>query len=141
MVNQDTPLAIDRADNPWQMNPLPADAPIAQKHAWYAFTILDALRDEIKANSPTNEPEDLSNEVYQADMALAGIQRACLDAVKGQTPNLVTVASQEAALDTLICMAAAPESDLARLTMVEPELGSPLQRLQRARRFLQQANS
>lgn len=141
MVNQDTPLSIDRADNPWQMNPLPADAPIAQKHAWYAFTILDALRDEIKANSPTNEPEDLSNEVYQADMALAAIQRVCLDAVKGQSPDLAAIASQETALETLIRMAAAPESDLTRLTMIEPELGSPLERLQRAQRFLQHCSS
>lgn len=137
MNQQNTPLAIDRADNPWQMNPLPADAPIAQKHSWYAFTIIDALRDEIKANSPTNEPEDLSNEIYQADLALAAIQRSCLDAVKGEALDLAAIASRDAALETLLRIAAAPDSHLARLAMVEPELGSPLERLQRARSFLQ----
>lgn len=125
-----------RIDNPWQLNHLPDTAPQWQHNAWKAFTVIDALRDEIKANSPTHEPEDLSTDVLQADQAMGVIQRHLLTMTRGRAPDNETVELQDAALDTLIKMARTPDSGLARLRMVEPELGTPAERLERARRLL-----
>ena len=69
---------------------------------WKAFTILDALRDEIKANSPTHEPEDLSIYVPQADQTLGTLQLALMNAVHGAAPDADTSDLQDADLATLI---------------------------------------
>ncbi len=78
-----------------------------------------------KANSPTDETGDLAADVAQAERAPATLQRGCLNAVKSQTSDQATQDQQDAALQTLIQTATTPESGLAQLRMVEPELGPP----------------
>lgn len=63
--------------------------------------------------------------VAQAERAPATLQRGCLNAVKGQASDQANQDQQDAALQTLIQTATTPESGLAQLRMVEPELAPP----------------
>lgn len=64
------------------------------------------------------------------------IQRHLLNMTRGHAPDAETIELQDAALDTLIQIAQTPTSGLSGLRILEPELGTPAERLERARRLL-----